>query len=79
MGTLYLNQMKITYKLLAVQLDPSRRNGGEMEEEQGGGREGRRTQGREGGSEADRTKEKGKEGGIEAGRRKKETVGPLML
>ena len=34
--------MKMTYELLALQLDPNRRNGGEMEDGRGGGKEGGR-------------------------------------
>ena len=75
-----LNQMKLTYELLALQLDPNRRDGKGTWRMDGGvaARQGRGTEaaGEEGGSEADRTKEERKEGGSQAGLRKEERVDP---
>ena len=45
-GILYLNQMKRTYQLIALQLSPNRRGGVDMEDGRGGGREGGRKRGR---------------------------------
>ena len=44
-----MNQMKMIYQLLALQLDPNRRDGGEMEDGQG-------EEGEEGESDAGRRK-----------------------
>ena len=79
--------MEMTYQLLALQLDPNRRDGGEMENGRGGVREGGRRRGREeevrqGTEEEGRQsplKEEGKEGGREAGRRKRESAPPTKL
>ena len=73
-GTLYLNQMNITYELLALQLDTNRRDGEKMEDRRWGGREGewkggRNEEVRQGRKEESRQEER-KEGGTEAGRRK---------
>ena len=47
-----------------------------MEDGRWGGKKERRKAGKEGGNEAERTKEEGKEGGSEAGQRKEKRVGP---
>ena len=58
--------MKMTYQLLASQLDPNRRDGGDIEDGRWGGREEARKDGgseaeKGGGSEEKRTKEEGSE------------------
>ena len=58
--------MKMTYQVLALKLDPNRRDGGEMEDRPGGGKEGGRKRGR-----AEEVKQGGKEEARQRGRNRK--------
>ena len=61
---LYLNHMKMTNQLLALQFDPNRRNGADIEDGWGGEKEAGRKQDRA--EEVRQGTKEGKEGGTEA-------------